>query len=107
MLKAMTYHAMGETEKSDAAQRELLELPVGLTGYGPPAVFGFRGQVEAGLDWLEQNAGQMNFPKLAEAAVSPVVEPFRKNPRHEAVMRGLGLSKEQLSKIDSEVNLPD
>jgi len=107
MVYSLIYYDLGEVEKSDEAKSELLQLPVAMVGYAPLVVFAYRGEIEAGLDWLEQNAGQMNFPSLAEGNVSPVAEPLRKDPRYEAVMRTLGLSKEQLASIEFEVNLPE
>lgn len=86
-LHAIAYFALGRTNDSDAALRELIAKYPRNT-YNIAEVYAFRNQSNEAFQWLDRAYAQRNSG-LIQAKVDPLLNNVRHDPRFAALMRKL------------------
>jgi len=102
---AIAQHAIGQRRESAETLLRLMETCGTDWGYNIARVCAFRGDVDQAFDWLARaiDAGDSG---LAQARVDPVFSHLAADPRWEQVLETLGLSTDQLSKLNLDFDLP-
>lgn len=102
---AMTYHALGQVDESDAALAGLIGKYEKDAAYNIAYVFAFRGDSDLAFQWLEK-AVLYSDPGLAEIANEPLFDNIREDTRWLPFLETIGKSPRQLYAIDFNVTLP-
>lgn len=87
---AIVRYAMDERQASDEAIDSLPRSPNGPTAYHMATLYGFRGQNDEALDWLELAYEQRNG-ELPNLLVDPLLAGLRSEPRWNRLVEKLGL----------------
>jgi len=90
MALAIVHHNLGDTVKSDAALRALIEGHAQHAALQIAEVHGARGEVDAAFEWLEVAYSQED-PGLSEIRTSPSLRSLHGDPRWGAFLRKMGL----------------
>jgi tetratricopeptide (TPR) repeat protein len=88
VCKAIIYYKVGRQQAASAAMTRAVERGGDAGGYQYAEIYAQWGENKAALDWLEK-AMRLRDPGLASLRVDPLVDPLRKEPRFQAVMREL------------------
>jgi serine/threonine-protein kinase len=88
VCKAIIYQKLGRQEAASAAMRRAVEQGGDSGGYQYAEIDAQWGENKAALDWLEK-AMRLRDPGLASLRADPLMDPLRKEPRFQAVMRAL------------------
>lgn len=103
---SMAQHALGNSEKSDAALIELIEKYETTYPLGVANVMAFRGDNDGAFEWLAK-ATQYGQVLLGEIVVSPEFRELRRDPRWQPFLESIGMSAARLDKIEFKVDLPE
>ena len=102
----MSYHALGQSDESDAMLEELIEK-YGQEQFAEIAsVMIFRGDADNAFEWLEKGVSN-NDPNIAWIHVGPLFAKLHDDRRWVPLLDGLGKSPDQLSAIEFNVTLPN
>jgi TolB-like protein/Flp pilus assembly protein TadD len=102
----MTYHAMGQPEKSDAAFTTLVEQLKDVAAYNIAYVLAYRGETDRAFEWLDK-AVQNKDGGLMQIRGEQLFSNIHDDPRWMPFLKSIGRSPEQLVDIKFEVILPD
>lgn len=102
---ALVYHALGESEKSDAALAELIAKLETSWASTITRVHAFRGEIDLAFKWLHKavayrDSGVATFP------IIPLLANLHDDPRWLPFLESIGRSPTQLAAIEFEVELP-
>ena len=89
-LYAITYHALGREEESEAALSELIEKYHTSTACQIAQVYAFRNQSEEAFGWLDRAYAQRDGG-LIGTKVDPLLKSLHKDPRFAALLKKLNL----------------
>jgi tetratricopeptide (TPR) repeat protein len=84
----MVYDKLGRHADAEAAFAKLTAAFVDAPAYQYAEIYGQWGTRAKALEWLEK-ALQVRDPGLAMLRVDPFLDPLRKEPRFQAIMREL------------------
>jgi hypothetical protein len=103
------YELRGDREKADQAWNELLQVQDAATpGINTIlSIYHMKGEDEAALDWLEQNADKILVSELLRFNNDPDMAELIKLPRFQQVLHQLGIAKEQLAEISFTVKFDE
>ncbi len=101
----MAYHALGQTDKSDAALAELIEKWEQDAAYNIAYILAYRGETDRAFEWLDK-AVLYNDPGLSDIATTPEFDNIHGDPRWLPFLESIGMSAEQLAAIEFEVSIP-
>lgn len=90
--RAIIYHLQGDTEKSEAALRELVDLREAPNAYLIAEVCGTRDEPDTAFDWLER-AFDENDPAMGGMMISPYFQSLHGDPRWAALLQKMGLEE--------------
>jgi TolB-like protein/class 3 adenylate cyclase len=103
-LMPLGLYALGRKKEADAALKLLLEK-----GQEQPsqiaAVYAYRGELDAAFEWLDKAVAAQDF-FLSIAAIEPIFDPLRNDPRWLPFLRKIGYAPEQLARIELKVTMP-
>jgi tetratricopeptide (TPR) repeat protein len=85
---AMVYDKLGRHTDAEAVFAKLTAAFVDAPAYQYAEIYGQWGNRAKALEWLEK-ALQVRDPGLAMLRVDPLLDPLRKEPRFQAIMREL------------------
>ncbi len=103
--ETIAYHALGQTDKSDAALVELIDKYEHNSAYNIAYVMAFRGETDRAFEWLEK-AVQYKDSGLTQIVNQPEFKNIHTDPRWLPVLKTVGVSPTQLEDFDFKVNLP-
>lgn len=103
--EAMAYHAVGESEDSDAVLAEAIEKYGVDWAVNIASVYAYRGEPEKAFQWLEKALAYRD-PGLIEITSDPEFASLHTDPRWSELLGKIGISPEQLAAISFEVALP-
>ncbi len=86
----LAYDKLGRPADAEAALRELQDLEGDSAAYQYAEIFAQRGDPNQALSWLE-TAFRLRDPGLYSIKTDPLLDPLRKEPRFQAIMRELKL----------------
>lgn len=89
-LLPLAYHAMGESEASDAALKKLIEMNVGRSAYQIAEAYAYRGEKDMAFAWLDRAYLQRD-PGVTNLTVDPLMANIKSDPRYTAMLRKLKL----------------
>jgi hypothetical protein len=101
----MVYHALGDTEASDAALAELVSKHERDSAYNIAYVHAFRREPDPAFEWLDK-AVEYADPGLSEIVAESQFSNIHDDPRWLHFLRSIGKPPEQLAEIPFEVSLP-
>ena len=87
---AMVYHALGRKADSDAALARMVQGQADRNAFGIAEVYGFRGQADAAIHWLERAYAQKDT-SLFTIKVSLPLQRLAADPRFKAFLRKMNL----------------
>jgi tetratricopeptide (TPR) repeat protein len=87
---AIIHHGLGHAAESDAALEELIEKCSEVSAFQIAEVYGARGEVDRGFEWLER-AYEQRDGGLATVKVSTCLRSLHGDPRWGALLRKMGL----------------
>lgn len=82
---ALVHHALGRTTASDEALRQLIELQSSGSDYQLALVHAYRGDIDAGFEWLER-AGATHDAGMMFARVDPLLANLRADARWDRLL---------------------
>lgn len=85
---AVTYHAMGRNDESDAAMQRLTDLPGMEVPHLLALAHASRGETDQAFAWLEKNLETHNF-RIGEIKFDPFLSTLHGDPRWDALLRRL------------------
>jgi len=103
--QAMTCHVLGRREESDAALAEVIEKYEKDSAYNIAYVLAYRGEADRAFEWLDK-AVEYHDPGLSDIVTNPRFANIQGDPRWEAFLTKIGMSRAQLDAIEFEVTLP-
>jgi len=86
----LAYDKLGQRADAEAALRKLKDLEGDSAAYQYAEIFAQRGDLDQALTWLE-TAVRLRDPGLYSIKTDPLLDPLRKEPRFQAIMRVLML----------------
>ena len=89
---AMAEHTLGHERESQEALEEAIAKGAQGAAYQIAEVYAWRGETERALDWLERAYAQRDGG-LVDVKVDPRVASVRGQPRYDALLRAMDLSK--------------
>jgi TolB-like protein/Tfp pilus assembly protein PilF len=89
---AIAHHAQGHRAEANAALRELIEKYGGDSAFQIAEVYGARGEVEEGFEWLERAYAQRDSG-LASMKPNAHLTPLHRDPRWSAFLKKMGLGE--------------
>ncbi len=89
-LYAITYHALGRKQDSDAAMSELIAKYQAIDSYQIAEVYAFRGQSGEAFEWLDR-AYARHDDGLIHTKVDPLLKSLHNDPRFAALLKKLNL----------------
>ena len=89
-LYAITYHALGRKQDSDAAMSELIAKYQAIDAYQIAEVYAFRGQSGEAFEWLDR-AYARHDDGLIHTKVDPLLKSLHNDPRFAALLKKLNL----------------
>ena len=103
---ALALHALGESEEAELALNRLVsewgdEWPEGVA-----AVHAWSGDADAAFEWLSRRDPAARNPVFG-GHISPLYQSLHSDPRWQTYLAGMGLSDEQLTRIEFETTYPD
>lgn len=101
----MALHALGETDRADALQGELIEKHGPDAAYNIAYVMAYRGHTDAAFEWLAK-AAEYGDPGLADIVAEPLFENARADERWLPFLESIGKAPAQLDMIAFDVRLP-
>lgn len=102
----IAHHALGQADKSDAALSELIERFEHNSAYNIAYMFAYRGENDQAFIWLDK-AAQYRDSGLTQIANQPEFESIHPDSRWLPTLKQIGVSPEQLARIEFKVLLPD
>ena len=103
---ASMHYKVGNVAESDAALKTLVEDFHQRAGMVIAMAYTIRGETEKAFEWLQKTLELEGQQALYNTWYSPEFEILHDDPRWEQLLAGAGLSKQQLSSIDFEFQLP-
>jgi hypothetical protein len=88
----MIYDRLGRHADVAALVAKIMQEGGDAAAYQFAEIYAQRGDRKAALDWLEK-AMRLRDPGLVSTKVDPLMDPLRKEPRFQAVMRELQFPK--------------
>ena len=85
---ALAYHKLGRQADAETALARFKTLEGDAGAYGYALIYAQWGDTPKGLEWLE-SALRLRDPQLIYLKTDPFMDPLRKEPRFQAVMREL------------------
>jgi TolB-like protein/lipoprotein NlpI len=101
----MAYHALGETEASDAALDELIGKYEQRWAYNIAFVLAYRNEAGRAFEWLDK-ARQYDDLGLSEIVAEPAFANIHSDPRWLPFLASIGYAPSQLDIIEFKVTLP-
>lgn len=104
--RALVGYAMQQQEESDAALAELI------AGWGEEwpttvvEVYAYRGQLDEAFAWLEKDYEKFGAAGWGELKLQRLLDNMKGGPRWIALLERTGVTDEQLSKYDLNIDLP-
>ena len=89
-LYAITYHALGREEESEAALSELIEKYHTSMACQIAQVYAFRNQTDEAFEWLDRAYAQRD-PSMMATRVEPLLKSLHSDPRYTALLKNLNL----------------
>jgi TolB-like protein/DNA-binding winged helix-turn-helix (wHTH) protein/cytochrome c-type biogenesis protein CcmH/NrfG len=89
-LYALTYHALGRENESDAALRELTTKYYGSSAFEIATIYAFRNQTDEAFEWLDRAYAQRD-PSLMATKMDPLLKSLHGDPRYAALLKKLNL----------------
>jgi tetratricopeptide (TPR) repeat protein len=90
-LYALTYHALGRKNESDAALRELTTKYYASNASEIAEIYAFRNQTDEAFEWLDRAYAQRD-PSLMATRMDPLLKSLHGDPRYAAFLTKLHLS---------------
>jgi TolB-like protein len=87
---AIVYYALGRKADSDAALAGMLQMDAELNAFGIAEVYGFRGQTDEAMHWLERAYAQKDA-YLYTIRRNPLLKNLESDPRYKAFLRKMNL----------------
>ncbi len=103
--RAIVYHTLGETEKSDAALKDLIERYAFNSAYNIAYVLAYCGENDRAFEWLAK-AAELRDSGLTQMAHQPEFDDLHDDPRWLPALEVTGVSPSQLAAIEFNVVLP-
>ena len=103
---APIYHAMGETEKSDAALEEMIETYAEEGAYNIAFIMAYRGEYDRAFEWLEI-ALSNHDAGLGQINTEPIIADLYTDPRWVPFLERIGMARHQLAGISFDVAIPN
>ena len=104
--QAIIYHALEQTDASDAALTELIDKHGSRSAYNVAYVLAFRDEADRAFIWLEK-ALSYNDNGLIQIAHQPEFTNIQDDPRWLPFLESIGMLPEQLSAIEFKIVLPE
>jgi tetratricopeptide (TPR) repeat protein len=101
----IAYHALGRPGDADTALAELIEKCAEEAAYNIAYVMAYRRETDQAFEWLDK-AVEHHDPGLQESVTQPLFTTVHRDPRWEAFLTRIGMSKAQLDAIEFDVKLP-
>jgi TolB-like protein/DNA-binding winged helix-turn-helix (wHTH) protein/cytochrome c-type biogenesis protein CcmH/NrfG len=89
-LYALTYHALGRKNESDAALRELTTKYYASNAAEIAEIYAFRNQTDEAFEWLDRAYAQRD-PSLMATKMDPLLKSLHNDPRYAALLKKLNL----------------
>ena len=89
-LYALTYHALGRKNESDAALRELMMKYHASNAFEIATIYAFRNQTDEAFEWLDRASAQRD-PSLMSTKVEPLLNSLHNDPQYAAFLNKLNL----------------
>jgi TolB-like protein/DNA-binding winged helix-turn-helix (wHTH) protein len=89
-LYALTYHALGRKNESDAALRELTTKYYASNASEIAEIYAFRNQTDEAFEWLDRAYAQRD-PSLMATKMDPLLKSLHNDPRYAALLKKLNL----------------
>jgi TolB-like protein/DNA-binding winged helix-turn-helix (wHTH) protein/Tfp pilus assembly protein PilF len=89
-LYALTYHALGRKNESDAAMRELMMKFHASNAFEIATIYAFRNQTDEAFEWLDRAYAQRD-PSLMATKLEPLLKSLHNDPRYSALLKKLNL----------------
>jgi TolB-like protein/DNA-binding winged helix-turn-helix (wHTH) protein/Tfp pilus assembly protein PilF len=89
-LYALTYHALGRKNESDAALRELTMKYHASNAFEIATIYAFRNQTDEAFEWLDRAYAQRD-PSLMATKLEPLLKNLHNDPRYAALLKKLNL----------------
>jgi TolB-like protein/Tfp pilus assembly protein PilF len=89
-LYALTYHALGRKNESDAALRELMTKYHASNAFEIATIYAFRNQADEAFEWLDRAYAQRD-PSLMAIKLEPLLKSLHNDPRYAALLKKLNL----------------
>ena len=87
---ALTYHALGRRQESDAALARMISLHANDGAYQIAQVYGYRGEVDQAFEWLNR-AYKQHDPGMMWFKTDSKIKSLRNDPRYTHLMKQLNL----------------
>jgi len=87
---AITYHALGKKNESDAATAEFVAKNHAGGAYQIAEIYSFRGEADRAFDWLNRAYDQRDSG-LAFIKGDPLLTPIQRDPRYQAFLKKMQL----------------
>jgi len=85
---ALTFDKLGQRLESDAQIKKMTEFSGDSLAYQYDEIYAQRGDRDRALEWLE-TAMRLRDPGFRRLKIDPLMDPLRKEPRFQAIERGL------------------
>ena len=102
----LVYHALGQTDKSDAALAALIEQYEQAASYNIAYILAYRGEANHAFEWLDK-AVEYKDVGLSNILSDPLFSNIHDDPRWLPFLERIGYSSEQLAAIEFKVTLPE
>ncbi|HKJ16064.1 MAG TPA: winged helix-turn-helix domain-containing protein [Xanthomonadales bacterium] len=102
---APIYHALGETEKSDAELNLMIDTYAEEGAYNIGFICAWRGEPDRAFEWLEI-ALENHDAGLGQINTEPIFAGLREDPRWNPFLERIGMAPHQLAEIEFDVALP-
>jgi tetratricopeptide (TPR) repeat protein len=89
-LYALTYHALGRKNESDAELRELMMKYHASNAFEIASIYAFRNQTDEAFEWLDRAYAQRD-PSLMWTKLEPLLKSLHNDPRYAALLKKLNL----------------
>ncbi len=102
----LVYHALGQTDESDAALAELIEQHERNAPFQIAYIYAWRGEADLAFEWLDKSV-EYKDAGLFLIATNRFFSNIHDDPRWLPFLESIGRSPEQLAAIEFKVTLPE